>query len=145
MTTNQIILVRQTFGALVPKAEFVATTFYNRLFAINPGLKNAFPTDLSDQKRRLMRTLYFAVASLEQMENMQPVIGALARKHIGYGLREEHFGMVTAVLLQTFREHLGSQRFTTQAEIAWTMVFTGIEEAMRRAARSHRLETTIMV
>lgn len=134
MTFEQISLIQQNFSSLAPRAEVVATFFYNRLFAIQPALRLLFPADLNEQKKKLMRMLGAAIKSLTEMEKLIPVLEDLGRRHALYGVRESHYNAVGAALLLTVRDALGKE-FTAESHRAWAEMYQVVASTMKRAAR----------
>ena len=56
-TAKDIILVQASFARVVPMQHAAADLFYSRLFAVGPELRELFPSDLRDQKRKLRSSL----------------------------------------------------------------------------------------
>ena len=54
LSANDIALVRASFARVVPIQDAAADLFYDRLFAVAPKLRELFPPDLRDQKRKLV-------------------------------------------------------------------------------------------
>lgn len=135
MTPEQISLIQQNFEMIAPRAEAVATVFYNRLFALRPALRLLFPAaDLTEQKKKLMVTLGLAIKTLREPEKLIPVLEDLGRRHALYGVREEHYDTVGAALLLTLRDALG-KTLTGEAQAAWTEMYGFVAGTMKRAAR----------
>jgi hemoglobin-like flavoprotein len=59
---------------VVPIAAIAADLFYERLFIITPETRPLFPTDLREQKKKLIAMLATTVASLNKIEQMLPII-----------------------------------------------------------------------
>lgn len=133
MTPEEINLIQHNFQQIAPQSEMVATAFYQRLFALNPVLQLLFPADLSEQKKKLMTTLGLAIKSLNEAEKLVPVLENLGRRHALYGVRDEHYDTVGAALLQTLGETLG-EKFTAQANAAWSKMYGFVAATMKRAA-----------
>jgi hemoglobin-like flavoprotein len=62
MTPDDIRLVRSHLAALSGHEAAFSAGFYERLFAIAPDVRGAFPQDMTDQSRKLMTVLHFAAA-----------------------------------------------------------------------------------
>lgn len=69
MTPEQARLVTTTWNQVAPIADTAATLFYDKLFELDPGLRPLFPSDLSEQKKKLMMTLGFAIGSLSRPDS----------------------------------------------------------------------------
>src|SRR5258706_6134000 len=84
MTPKQVALVQDSFAKVALTSEAAAVLFYDRLFDIAPQMKAMFPDDMIEQRRRLMAMLAGVVKRLDNLEQVLPVAGALAKRHIGY-------------------------------------------------------------
>jgi len=134
MTPDQIALVRSSFVHALPISDALATDFYRRLFNANPGVRSLFPDDMTAQRRKLMMTLTTIVGDLDKLDRLVPAVSELARRHVGYGAREIHYGAVGAALIETLRDALGD-RFTADVEASWLAAYGLLSGAMIRAAR----------
>jgi len=144
MTKQQIELVQKSFALVAADADGAADIFYNRLFALDASLELMFPADLSEQKRKLMTTLKFAVETLDRFDVFESALENLGRKHAGYGVRDEHYGLVGTALIETLRDGLG-ERFTPETETAWATMFAVVANTMQCAARKLSTATTVAV
>ena len=133
MNNEQKLLVQKTFEMVAPIAEVAAGLFYGRLFELDPSLKPLFRGDLKDQGKKLMSTLKVAVQSLDRLEQLIPTVQALGRRHLAYGVRDEHYDIVGAALLWTFEKGLG-EAYTPEVKEAWTVVYGILAKVMKDAA-----------
>lgn len=88
-----------------------------------------------------MSTIALAVGSLEKMPELAPVVQELGRRHVGYGVKDEHYDIVAEVLLWTLDKGLGPD-FTPEVKDAWIAVYTTLADAMKSAARKSRGSAT---
>lgn len=103
-----------------------AATFYETLFKLHPELRGFFPDQMADQSRKFAATLAISVHSLSDWEAFKPVLEALARRHLNYGVTVEHYGAVGTALIQTLND-LGCD----PAQIdAWCYVYGVLSEHM---------------
>jgi hemoglobin-like flavoprotein len=134
LTDRQRALVRETWAAVVPIAPAAAALFYSRLFELDPTLRRLFGrTDIADQGKKLMQTLAVAVASLDRLDALLPVVEALGRRHVSYGVRDEHYATVGEALLWTLEQGLGTA-FTAEVREAWATTYLTLAGVMQRAA-----------
>jgi hemoglobin-like flavoprotein len=133
MTPNQIKLVQVTFAQVVPIAATIADLFYSRLFEIAPHLRPVFPENRSEQKEQLMAVLATAVAGLDHLDTLVPTVSALGRRHVGYGLKAQHFVLVGSALLWTLEKALG-EAFTSEVKDAWASAYILLWTTMTDAA-----------
>ena len=122
MTEDQVKLVQQTFAKVAPISEEAAVIFYDRLFEIAPGVKAMFPSDMTEQRKKLMATLAVVVNGLSDLPSVLPAASALAKRHVGYGARPEHYPVVGGALLWTLEKGLG-EAWTPDVAAAWTAAY----------------------
>ena len=108
MTPEQVTLVQQTFALVVPVADKAAETFYGRLFDVAPAVKPLFRGDMTEQRHKLMATLAVVVRGLSDLPSILPAAAsALAKRHVDYGAKPEHYPVVGEALLWTLAGALG--------------------------------------
>jgi hemoglobin-like flavoprotein len=122
MTPDQIKLVQQSFFKVVPISDQAAVIFYDRLFEIAPQVKPMFPADMTEQRRKLMAMLAAVVNGLANLESILPAASALAKRHVSYGAKAEHYPIVGAALLWTLEKGLGDG-WTPDVADAWTAAY----------------------
>lgn len=133
ISADEVTAVQQTWAQVKAIADTAADLFYDKLFALDPSLRALFPSDLSEQKKKLMATLDFAVGSLTKPEALLPAVRALGQRHVGYGVKPAHYALVGAALLGTLEAGLGVG-FTEQVREAWTKTYGVVSSAMLDAA-----------
>jgi len=122
MTPGQIKLVQDSFAKVAPISEQAAILFYDRLFKIAPQVKPMFPADLTEQRKKLMATLAVVVTGLSNLDTVLPAASALAKRHVDYGAKPEHYPVVGAALLWTLEQGLG-EAWTPELADAWTAAY----------------------
>jgi len=122
MIPDQIKLVQQSFAKVAPISEQAAVIFYDRLFEIAPSVKSMFPADLTEQRKKLMATLAVVVNGLGNLESVLPAASALAKRHVSYGAKAEHYPVVGAALLWTLEKGLGDA-WTPEVAGAWSAAY----------------------
>lgn len=135
MTPSNIALVKNSFHQITPIADQAAALFYARLFELDPSLRPLFRGDMRAQGQKLMTMIATAVAALEHIETIIPVVRQLGARHVAYGVREEHYGTVGAALLWALEKGLGPE-FTPAVRDAWTSTYTLLANTMIDAAKS---------
>ena len=123
MTPQQTELIQQSFAKVVPIADQAAVLFYDRLFEIAPDAKPMFhDADMAEQRRKLMATLGIVVTGLSRLETVLPAASALAKRHVGYGVKDEHYPIVGSALLWTLEKGLG-EAWNPELADAWTTAY----------------------
>ncbi len=133
MTEEQRRLVQMSFAKLVPKSEYAATLFYKRFFELAPEVEQLFKSDLNTQGIKLFQVISFAVLSLDNLDELLPVIQDLGRRHVQYGAMDSHYIHVGNALLWTIEEVL-KEDYTPDVKAAWTDLYKLLASAMRTAA-----------
>lgn len=129
MTPEQIKAVQESFAKVVPISEQAAALFYGRLFEIAPAVKPLFRGDMKEQGRKLMATLAVVVNGLGNLEAILPAASALAKRHVAYGVKADHYAPVGEALLWTLDRGLGPQ-WTPQLEAAWGEAYGMLSDFM---------------
>ena len=129
MTPEQVTLVQQSFSKVAPIADQAAVLFYDRLFEVAPEVKPMFPSDMTEQRKKLMTTLAVVVNGLTNLEAVLPAASGLAKKHVNYGVKADHYAPVGAALLWTLEQGLGPD-WTPHVKKAWTDAYTTLSQYM---------------
>jgi hemoglobin-like flavoprotein len=118
----QINLVQESFAKVAPISEQAAVLFYDRLFEVAPTVRAMFPDDMKEQRKKLMATLAVVVNGLSHLEAVLPAASALAKRHVSYGAKPEHYPVVGGALLWTLEKGLG-EAWTPDVAEAWTAAY----------------------
>lgn len=135
MTPDQVTLVQNSFALVEPIAPQAAAMFYDNLFKTDPSLRNLFRGDMVEQGGRLMSMIGSAVKMLGQQDKLIPVLQAMGRRHVGYGVTDAHYAPVGTALLLTLEQGLGDA-FTPEVHQAWATLYGVISQTMQEAANA---------
>jgi len=134
MTPRQVELVQNTFERVRPAAAQTAAAFYARLFELDPSLRPLFKAGMEDQGQKLMTTLALAVAGLKNLEELVPALQMLGKRHVDYGVKDEHYPTVGRALLETLERGLGDA-FDGETKSAWADAYALMAGVMQEATR----------
>jgi len=137
MTEEQVALVKTSWAKVAPISATAADLFYGRLFEIAPEVKPLFPDNMAEQKKKLMQTIAYCVAGLDNLDGIVGAVRDLGRRHVDYKVEDEHYDSVGAALLWTLSQGLGDD-FTPETEQAWTETYTILATTMKSAAAEYR-------
>lgn len=133
MEQKTITLVQDSFEKVRPIAATAAEIFYAKLFELDPALKPLFPTEkdgaMKEQGNKLMTMLAAAVAGLNNLDALIPVLKGLGQRHVEYNVEPSHYNTVGAALLGTLEAGLGDE-FTPEVKEAWTSVYGTMSSVM---------------
>ena len=133
MNPDRIRLVQASWQQVLPIRDAAADLFYSRLFELAPDVRALFKRDIHVQGAMLMRTLDTVVGALDRLDDVLPVARQLAVRHVGYGVRAEHYDVVGQALLWTLAQGLGAS-FTPAVRQAWSEAYGALAGVMIEAA-----------
>jgi hemoglobin-like flavoprotein len=133
MTLKQKQLVQSSWEKVLPISESVATLFYERLFELDPSTRPLFKhTNMPEQRKKLMRAIDMVVNGLNMLDQLIPAVSDLGRRHVAYGVTDEHYSSVGRALIWTLEQALGAD-FTPEVKEAWTTAYNVIADTMKNA------------
>lgn len=137
MDQQTITLVQESFKKVKPIAATAADIFYNKLFELDPSLKALFPINkegaMEIQGNKLMGMLGSAVAGLNNLNVLIPILKNLGKRHVDYKVEQSHYVTVGNALLLTLEAGLGDD-FTPEVKEAWTNIYGTMSSVMIEAA-----------
>ena len=133
MTPQQIELVKKTWVEVVPIADKAAELFYGRLFELEPSYRPMFKNNMTEQGKKLMKTINIAVEALDDVEPLIPTLKQMGADHAGYGVVNRDYNVVGAALLWTLEQGLG-EAFTDEVKNAWAAVYEVLADTMKAGA-----------
>lgn len=136
MEQKTVALVQTSFEKVKPIASTAADIFYTKLFELDPKLKSLFPNSseaMKQQGNKLMTMLGAAVAGLNNLDALIPVLQDLGKRHVGYNVEQSHYDTVGAALLGTLEVGLGDD-FTSEVKEAWATVYGTMADVMIKAS-----------
>lgn len=134
MTEEQKELVQSSWAQVTPIADQAAEIFYGKLFEADPEVKPLFAnSDMKEQGKKLMQMITMAVKGLDNLDALVPAVQDLGKRHVGYGVKAEHYDTVGAALLDTLAAGLGDS-FTDETKDAWALTYNTLATVMKDAS-----------
>ena len=133
MTPRQKQIICESFPLIREIAIPVSLLFYGRLFDLDPSLRRLFKIDLKEQSKKLVATLDALVEGVDDWEKIVPVLRELGQRHVGYGVKEQHYDTVCSALVWAFGQAL-QPGFDDEVRAAWTAVIRAVNEQMNIGA-----------
>jgi nitric oxide dioxygenase len=133
MTPEQLQLIAETARAVETRAEPFGTLFYERLFDLSPETRTLFPSDLTEQRGKLIDELVFLAGAAGDLPTFLDRAHDLGARHQTYGVRPGDYDSVGAALLDTLALVLGPQ-WTEECRRAWRALYRLIAETMLEGA-----------
>ena len=140
VTPDQIALVRSSWPIAAANADALTSEFYERLFEIDPASALLFTgVDMGAQRKKVAQALAVVVAALDDPDRLLGALGSLAKRHVGYGVKDHHFATVGEALLGALASSLPGQ-FTSELRDAWAEAYAIVASVMQRAIVRHALD-----
>jgi hemoglobin-like flavoprotein len=133
LTADQIHRLRKSFIQVERQSHVAALVFYQRLFELDPALRPLFKTDIELQAEKLMEMLTAALSLMERPGELTSTLEDLGARHVGYGVKAEHYSTVGTALLAML-EGVLTKDFTPETRLAWTDLYALISGTMLRGA-----------
>ncbi|MBE2215020.1 MAG: DUF559 domain-containing protein [Opitutaceae bacterium] len=119
--------IRQDF---LESLGFVVLRFTN-LAVLNQT--QAVVTEIEQQACKLMDMLSLSISLLERPAELMPELEQLGARHVGYGVRAEHYDTVSTALFGMLAAVL-RDKYTAPVEAAWRELYRVIRDTMLRGA-----------
>lgn len=130
MTHTQIELVQQTWKQLSGiEPILLGTTFYNRLFTLDPSLRALFRSPIPEQSKKLVLMLNAVIRDLDRLDDLLDDVRALGQRHSAYGVQAGHYETVGKALLLTLEKALYPEWNEEKAQ-AWQTAYDLLASAM---------------
>lgn len=133
LSAEQITWVRASWQLVLSNKEQVADRFYIRLFELDPTLRALFKGRLDFQGVKLITTLNVVIDSLDDFSEVVPILQAMGKRHIIYGVEAAYYEMAGVALIETLRVSQG-ESFNAEMEEAWKITYHLIANAMKEKA-----------
>ena len=100
MSPEAKAVLKTTWAMVAPIADTAATLFYDRLFTLDPSLRQLFKNaDMKEQRRKLVQALAAVINGVDNLPSLVPTLESLGRNHARYGVTDQHYDTVGAALL----------------------------------------------
>ncbi|MDD0853905.1 globin family protein [Halobacteriovorax sp. GB3] len=129
-----IQMIRESFDVARPIGMEVVSKFYEFLFQDYPQARPLFENvNMEAQKKQLLGALVLAVDNLDNPEKLRDYLLKSGKRHVGYGVEEDHYPLVGQTLLKTFA-HFFQDKWTNELQNEWIKVYEFIANTMIEGA-----------
>lgn len=136
LSENQIDLIRQSAEKLAESNVAMTNAFYSHLFSDVPAVRPLFPDDMFGQSQKLWQSIVMVVESADDLGGIQTALRQLGAKHVNYGADEDHYIIVSDVMLETISALMGDD-WTADHHIAWQAALDAVCATMLEGAAVH--------
>lgn len=119
-------LLRSSFAVAAERQPELTNRFYELLFEAHPEVKPMFKSrSQPEQAKMLQEALVGVVEHLEDAPWLAETLGALGKRHVGYGVTPEMYDWVGAALIGALSEAVGDD-WTDGHASAWGEAYGAI-------------------
>jgi len=138
---NEQIIERleSSFKLVAPRGPEIVDRYYAHFFSQHPELREIFPKDMAEQKRKVLASLVLVVENLRQPEVLQKAVFDLGRRHHHYGTAPEHYADSRDILVMVLGEVAGDA-WNNDFEEAWTTALNLIAGIMIEGQKAEAKE-----
>ena len=123
-------LLRSSFQLVTKRDPDVVKHFYDVLFARYPQVRPLFKSaNAATQHLKLGKALGDVLENIEDAGWLQRELGAMGRRHDGYGVTAEMYPWVGECLLAVMQDAAGED-WTPEIADAWTQAYGAIQSLM---------------
>ena len=134
ISPEERMLVQDSFNKVMANSDNAADLFYGYLFEIAPELEPLFANaNMGEQGSKLMNMIAAVVGSLNDFHRVLPALKEMGERHVGYGVKKEHYPLLGESLLWTLEQSLGDE-FSPAAKEAWANVYNIIVDVATQEA-----------
>jgi hemoglobin-like flavoprotein len=147
------VQVTSTWKLVEANLEANGVAFFRNVFRIAPGALQLFSfrdvpnlyesKELKTHAVKVMSTVGVAVAGLNEVAKLIPVLVMLGKKHLTYGVLPAHYDVVGQALLETLEMGLG-EHWTPAAKHAWGAVYGTVGAVQVEFSLSHSLRVSTL-
>lgn len=132
MTDRQIVIIKNSWSAVMVQSQEAGELFYQKLFEEAPSLHTLFRNDIELQARKFTSMMTLLIRSIQYSDKVAYELEELAKRHIRYGARPEHYVIVGDSLLWMMKQRL-EDRWDIETEQAWKDMYQLITRTMMSA------------
>lgn len=132
-----VAVLRESFQAVAPRADYLADRFYSQLFLDYPDQIARFSdTEFADQQQKLIGALSAIVRQLDDETALVRFLTRLGERHAEFELTEADYEAVSATLVKVLAEVAGGELWNDTYETAWTEAMQTISDVMYRSGQA---------
>lgn len=133
LTSRHIELVENSWDYVLLNSHEAGSIFYQKLFFLDPSLRQMFKSDMITQTQKLVAMITFAVHKLNNLDEIIADVKALGVQHRQNKVEVRHYDTVATALLSTLEQAMG-QEWNEDIKEAWASVYGALSKTMIDAA-----------
>ncbi|MCH8851406.1 MAG: hypothetical protein IID41_02000 [Planctomycetes bacterium] len=135
MDQAMIERLERSFNLLAPRGPELVDRFYAHLFSKHPALRPMFPSDMGDQKKKLLASLVLVIENIRKTEKLEQPLHDMGERHVGYGAAPEHYPVVRDTLVSVMADMAG-EAWNDQLTQDWNGALDFVSSVMLEGAKN---------
>jgi NAD(P)H-flavin reductase/hemoglobin-like flavoprotein len=127
-------LLKESWTHVEGLADDLVNHFYAQIFLADPGLRDLFPVEMTEQRTRMVQALVTSVQLAGDPDRFDDMLRGLGRMHRRFHIEPEHYGIVGAALLESLRVYSGPN-WCIEYDQAWRDAYDAMATKMLAGAR----------
>lgn len=124
---NQAYLISESFRSVLMHKDTAADLLYQRLFELDPKLRDLFKDDIRAQGQKFVHMLGTLVGAVYEPASYQETLEQLTQQHAGYGVQPNDYIVMGEAFVWALERVLGSS-FTPETRAAWETLYADIAQ-----------------
>ncbi|WP_395376996.1 globin domain-containing protein [Marinicella sp. W31] len=135
-------MIKRTAPLLKSQGEHITCHMYVLLFSRYPQTTELF-SETGKQPQKLAQAIVAFATHVDALDQLQPVLYEISKRHVAAGVRPAHYLMVAEVLMDAMTEILGSDVFTRELRQAWQQAYQVLATHLIQQEQQMLLETAL--
>ena len=135
MEQEMIERLENSFNLLAPRGPELVDRFYAHLFSKHPALRPMFPSEMGEQKKKLLGSLVLVMENIRNAEKLEQPLKDMGERHVGYGTAPEHYPVVRDTLVSVMAEMAGDA-WNDQLTRDWNGALDFVASVMLEGAKN---------
>ncbi|HPF38397.1 MAG TPA: globin domain-containing protein [Phycisphaerae bacterium] len=119
MDATTVERLEKSFNLLAPRGPELVDRFYAHLFSKNPQVRPLFPSNMNEQKQKLLASIQLVMANVRKPDALLEPLTDMGRRHVYYGTQPAHYPVVRDTLISVMRDMAGDA-WNDDFQRAWT-------------------------
>ena len=135
-------MIKQSTPVMKAQGDHITCYMYVLLFARYPETTKLF-SEAGKQPQKLAQAIVAFATHIDALEQIQPALYNISKRHVAAGVRPAHYLMVAEVLLDAMADILGSDVFTHELRQAWQQAYQVLATHLIQQEQQMVLETAL--
>jgi nitric oxide dioxygenase len=129
LTLKQIKSVENSWDYILLNSLDTGVIFYNKLFELDPGLRQLFKGDINTQSQKLVAMITIVVHKLNNLDEIISDVKEMGIQHQKNLAQPQHYNTVASALIWALENALGKE-WNEEVKESWTALYKTLSKKM---------------